>query len=165
MATKLGDVLFVDTNVLLTASDESRPGHPEALGLLAGARRSGLHLGLSGQILREYLAVATRPVSQNGLGLSPAEALVNINEFRRLVLLYEENDAVSRRLCRLVRDAGVQGKRVHDANVAATMLTHGLATLITDNPEDFAGFAGIDILSTGDAFRAVTGATPAGTAG
>lgn len=90
---------------------------------------------------------------------------MNIGEFRRHVLLYEDNDAVSRRLCRLVRDAGVQGKRIHDANVAATMLTHGLATLITDNPEDFAGFGGIETLGTGDAFRAVTGAMPPGTAG
>lgn len=156
MSIKVGDVLFLDTNVLLTATDESRPQHAAAVGVLTAANRSGFHLGLSGQILREYLVVATRSPAQNGLGLKPAEALGNVAEFRRRALLYAETDAVADRLSRLVRDADLHGKRIHDANVAATLLTHGMSTLITENADDFAPFAEVSAIGVGDAFRAMT---------
>ena len=65
--TTVGDTLFVDTNVLLTATDESRPLHREATRLLTGEVIQGLSLAASGQVLREYLVVATRPADVNGL--------------------------------------------------------------------------------------------------
>ena len=60
--TTVGDTLFVDTNVLLIATDESRSLHREALQLLAGSVTPDLSLAISGQVVREYLVVATRPV-------------------------------------------------------------------------------------------------------
>ena len=39
MALPVGDVLFVDTNVLLTATDESRRQHWHATQLLASSNR------------------------------------------------------------------------------------------------------------------------------
>jgi predicted nucleic acid-binding protein len=155
MSIKVGDVLFLDTNVLLTATDELRPQHAAALGVLGAASRSGVHLGLSGQILREYLVVATRPAAQNGLGLRSADALQNVAEFRRRALLYAEDEAVSNRLGRLVGAAGLHGKRIHDANVAATMLTHGVATLVTENADDFTPFPEVGTMSISDALRAL----------
>jgi predicted nucleic acid-binding protein len=155
MTIKTGEVLFLDTSVLLTATDESRPQHAAAGRVLTSAVRAGVHLGLSGQILREYLVAATRPVERNGLGLLPEQALANVGEFRRRALVYAEDDAVSLRLGKLVREAGVRGKRIHDANVAATMLVHGISVLVTDNPDDFAPFAGIRSVSADEAFCAV----------
>ncbi len=55
MAPTVGDVLFLDTNVLLTATDSSRPEHRDAMRLLNEAGGRGLHLAVSGQIFREYL--------------------------------------------------------------------------------------------------------------
>ena len=69
MVPAAGDILFVDTNVLLTATDESRPQHRDAGRLFGESGLHGLHLAASGQILREYLVVATRPPDTNGLGL------------------------------------------------------------------------------------------------
>ena len=34
------------------------------------------------------------------------------------------------------------GKQVHDANIVATMLAHGVAALLTNNVADFTRFAG-----------------------
>jgi predicted nucleic acid-binding protein len=34
------------------------------------------------------------------------------------------------------------GKQVHDANVVATMLVHGVDTLVTLNSDDFVRFSG-----------------------
>src|SRR5262249_22065668 len=42
----------------------------------------GIVLAAGTQVLREYLAVATRPVAVNGLGLATADALANVAAFR-----------------------------------------------------------------------------------
>lgn len=153
MAIKVGDVLFLDTNVLLAATDQSRRQHRAALRILGAATRGGFHLAVSGQIIREYLVVATRPPDVNGLGLSARDALRNVEEFKRRLAVYDETEAVSSRLCQLVRDAELRGKRIHDANVAAAMLTHGMSKLITENPGDFVGLAEIETVSINDLCR------------
>ena len=146
MALPVGDILFVDTNVLLTATDESRLQHWHATQLLGRSGRHDLRLAGSGQILREYLVVATRPVDVNGLGLDVRDATANVNEFLRRLDLYDETETVSERLCRLARIHDLRGKRIHDANIVATMMTHGIRALVTQNPEDFAPFDEIAIV-------------------
>ena len=144
MAPTAGEVLFVDTNVLLTATDASRAGHGAALRFLTGSWSRGYHLAASGQVLREYLVVATRPAAANGLGLAVADAVANVAEFLPLLHLCEENAEVSRRLRRLAAAHGVSGARLHDANIAATMLAHGIRRVVTRNSGDFAPFDGIE---------------------
>ena len=38
------------------------------------------------------------------------------------------------------------GKKLHDANIVATMQEHGLTRLVTGNPADFRWFEGIDLV-------------------
>ena len=150
MAPTAGDVLFVDTNVLLTATDESRPQHREAGRLLSHSGLHGVHLAASGQILREYLVVATRPPDTNGLGLHVRDAMANVSEFLGHVHLYDETEAVARRLRQLGLTYGLRGKRLHDANIVATMSIHGIRPLVTQNPGDFATFEEIDLVTVAD---------------
>lgn len=157
MEIAVGDILFVDTNVLLTATDESRSGHIDAKRLIGGAGRCGCNLALSGQVLREYLVVATRPVELNGLGLSPDQAVSNLTAFRRHAVLLEESEVTSRRLTELVECFCLQGKRIHDANIVATMATHAISQLITENTGDFKVFNEITIATVADAARTMPG--------
>lgn len=131
---------FVDTNVLLSATDRDRAAHREALEFLTGGLNGSERLYASGQVFREYLVVATRPRDDNGLGQSPREASENLIEFRRCLHLLEETAAVAEHLQRLVAAQGLRGKRIHDANIVATMLTHGLRRVRTYNPKDFEEF-------------------------
>lgn len=130
---------FVDTNVLLTATAPRRIGHAQAVALLeAGfADRS---LFLSGQVLREYLAVATRPPAANGLGLTLTEALGNVNQFLERSNFLPEDEVVRDALLRLLAAVPSLGKQIHDANIAATMIAHGIRRLVTLNPGDFQRF-------------------------
>lgn len=147
MAPKAGDILFLDTNVLLTATDELRSGHAEAQQMITGSAARGVHPAASGQIVREYLVVATRPREANGLGLGVADAVANVNEFLRHLHLYDENEEVSRRLCRLAAVHGVRGRRLHDANIVATMSAHGVRLVATQNAADFAGLGEIQTVA------------------
>ena len=147
MAPTAGEILFIDTNVLLTATDELRSQHREAQRLITESGPHGLHLAASGQILREYLVVATRPREANGLGLKVGDAVANVNEFLRHLHLYEENEEVSRRLRGLALVHGLHGRRLHDANIAATMSAHGIRAVVTQNDADFAPFEGIETVT------------------
>lgn len=136
---------FVDTNVLLAATDESRSHYTAALAFLEAGVAGEQRLFASGQIFREYLVVATRPVEANGLGLTPSAALANIREFKGCVQRLDENMDVAERLLSLVSAHRLKGKRIHDANIVATMRVHGLARIRTNNPDDFAPFEGIEV--------------------
>ena len=150
MTIKAGETAFIDTNVLLCATDRSRPHHDEARSLLRVAREAGYSLALSGQIIREYLVVATRPVQANGLGMSAVESLHNVRIFTPRALLCAETETVSARLRSLIATHALSGKRIHDANVVATMVAHEIHWLITENRDDFAVFGEIQTLGLAD---------------
>ncbi|MHB8340959.1 MAG: type II toxin-antitoxin system VapC family toxin [Mycobacteriales bacterium] len=96
----------------------------------------------SGQIMREYLAVATRPAAQNGLGMARSVAVANVRALRTRLHLLVEGEKVSDRLLEVLEAVECTGKQVHDANVVATMLVHGIDTVVTINVSDFARFGG-----------------------
>ena len=64
--------------------------------------------------------------------------------------LYDETEEVAGRLRQLGLTYGLHGKRLHDANIVATMSTHGIRALITENPGDFALFEEIDLVTVAD---------------
>jgi predicted nucleic acid-binding protein len=136
---------FVDTNVLLAGTDESRSGHSEALAFLEAGMIGRERLFASGQVFREYLVVATRPTEVNGLGLKPELALANISQFGQCVQVLDETREVSELLITLIREHSLNGKRIHDANIVATMRHHGLKRIRTGNPGDFKGFSSLQI--------------------
>ena len=139
---------MLDTNVFLAATDESRAEHSGALALLNRWPDANATLCVSGQILREYLTVATRPADRNGLGLKPAEAAANVRAIQDRTALLAEDARVTERLLRLCDDVQFAGRQVHDANVVATMLVHGVGTVVTMNAGDFERFGGyISVLS------------------
>lgn len=140
MTTPVAERVVLDANVLLSASDEARRDHHSALAALNDWPAAGVTLYTSGQILREYLAVATRPAGANGLGMARADAVANVRALRGRLRLMAEHEKVADRLIELLEAVDCTGRQVHDANVVATMLTHGVGTVVTGNAGDFARF-------------------------
>ena len=149
-----GDLVLADTNVYLSATDRSRANHGDAWRFFQQCTAAGIHCAVTGQILREYLVVATRPVDVNGLGLSLDHALSNVSEFRGRIVYLEENEAVSRELAVLIRRHSITGKRVHDANIAAVLSVHRIPYLITANKDDFATFESLFLMTPEEAVAA-----------
>ncbi len=138
MATTADDgAVFLDTNVLLTATTPARRLHEAALEVLNDWPGRGVRLCTSGQVLREYLVVATRPTAVNGLGLNPEDALFNAANIGSRVQILAEGEATFRRLERIVHYIECRGKQIHDAHIVATALGHGVAKLVTENRDDF----------------------------
>ncbi len=145
-----GELAMVDTNVLLAATNTAHHNHLAAEQLFSQAHEMGAHLATCGQILREYLVVATRPLAVNGLGLNLEDALHNLAWFRKRQVFIEESEIVHHELVKLVAAGGISGKRIHDANIVAIMRCAGIRYLATYNTGDFAGMTGIEFLEPGD---------------
>lgn len=134
--------LFVDTNILIYATDPVSPLNRTATDTLQHARATGIDLMISPQILREYLAAATR-VAITGRGSPIADILKNFRLFRTAFTVLADSPLVLDHLDRLVSSIAVAGKQVHDANIVATMQAYGIRHLLTHNTADFARFAHI----------------------
>jgi len=130
------DVCLVDTNVLIEATNDRRRSHREARALV----ESTTPLVISAQVIREYLAVATRPPAANGLGLSMADALANVQEFRRGIRLLPEERPVLSTFLALLERASCAGTRVHDAHLVATAVAHRVSTIVSLNAGGLSGF-------------------------
>jgi predicted nucleic acid-binding protein len=134
------DRLFVDTNVLIYATNESSPWHGLANAALQKARQLGIELVISTQVLREYLATATR-LNATGSGIPLMNIFENLQTFQREFTVVEDTRSVAAVLENLARSVAVAGKQVHDANIVAAMQVYGIRHLLTNNGDDFARFA------------------------
>ncbi|MGB0369899.1 MAG: type II toxin-antitoxin system VapC family toxin [Opitutales bacterium] len=135
--------MFIDTNILLEATDRSRAHQKDCQAFLEDIIGSTQTAYTSGQVFREYAVVATRPIERNGLGLPPESAVQNIDRFRSFLFQLEENIQTTQNLLKLVKQHTLSGKRIHDAQLVAVMLQNGIETLVTYNPSDFACFKDI----------------------
>lgn len=134
-----GDV-FIDTNVLVYASRPSAAEHAAARAALAAIEASGKNAWISTQVLREYLAVVTR--HQASAPPLPMEtAIADIRCFQSAFRIAEDGAPVLERLLTLLATHPGAGRQVHDANIVATMLVHGIGHLVTFNAADFKRFA------------------------
>jgi predicted nucleic acid-binding protein len=141
MATMADKAVLVDTNVLLMATARQRRLYRAAIEVVDTWPNLKVRLLTCGQILREYLVVATRPVDVNGLGLDPSAALENVAAFAARMRFLDEGRKVAQRLEVLVRDFDCRGKQIHDANLIAVALVHQANAVVTANPADFRRFA------------------------
>ncbi len=133
---------FIDANVLVFAANPLSPWHSAAVSRLEAAQRDGTSLFVNPQVVREFIAAASRPVS--GKSPPPIEPILeNVRRIRAGFVLLDEHAATVDCLVELLRRIPTHGKQVHDANIVATMLTYGVSTLLTHNITDFSRFAAL----------------------
>ena len=137
---------LLDTNVLLRFSDGQSPEHALATAAVHQVRSSGSTQVIAAQNLVEFWAVATRPVEVNGLGWTPAQARAEVDRLRAFFPVLKEEERVLEVWLDLVTPHQIKGKKVHDARLAAVMLTHGLTHLLTFNPSDFDSIPGLTLV-------------------
>ena len=128
--------MFVDTNILVNARIREAPHHEPARTSLERTLRDPEPLRISRQIMREYLAVVTRPQAWP-VPITRGEALDDLRRLDQAFEVLEDGPRVTDMLVSLCRDVAVGGKQIHDANIVATMLVHGERRLLTLNSVDF----------------------------
>ncbi|MSO35736.1 MAG: PIN domain-containing protein [Acidobacteria bacterium] len=135
--------VFVDTNVLLRAADPGDPKHEAATRTISELLETGETLCITPQIAAEFWNVATRPVANNGLGMSIDEVRDEISRLERFFSVLPESIEVYSERKRLVAEHKVQGVKVHDARIVAAMNVHGITRIVTFNADDFRRYGSI----------------------
>ena len=137
---------LVDTNVLLRATRRADPQHQVASTSLGRLANQGTLLYYTPQNIAELWNTMTRPAARNGLGLSAAEADREVRAIETGMILLPDNEAVYREWRRIIVQHGVLGVQVHDARLAASIMVHGVTSILTFNVADFSRFSGLTAL-------------------
>ena len=138
--------ILLDANVLLRLADPTSAAHAIAATALTILRAQGEILHIVPQCVYEFWAVASRPIANNGLGLSIAECLVEVANLKASFSFLDDKPTLFADWEAVVSVFGCQGKVAHDARYVAAMRTHGLRNLLTFNLGDFMRFTGITLL-------------------
>ena len=131
--------MFIDTNVLVKSRVPDAPDHGAARAGLERAFRDPEPMRISRQVIREYLAVVTRP--QNWpVAITREDALDDVSRLIGSFEILEDGPVVTEYLVALCQEVPVGGRQIHDANIVATMLAYGERRLLTFNVADFRRF-------------------------
>ena len=136
-----GKRIFIDSNVLVYANNTLSPFCKVARNQLQNAFANHESVWASRQVFREFAVIVSREMlAANGkVDFKLLEA--TIQRFEQDFQVAEDGQAIFQRLLSLLEETNTSGKQVHDANIVATMLIHGLDTILTNNVSDFNRFS------------------------
>lgn len=137
--------VLVDTNVLLRRTQRLHETHTLALRCIAHLLAQGEPVYFTLQNIAEFWNVATRPVANNGLGLSAAQVLAEVEKIEELLTFLPDAPALYEEWKRLVVQHSVLGVKVHDARLVAAMNVHGIRRLLTFDAGDFVRY-GVEVV-------------------
>ncbi len=128
---------LVDTPMLMRLANLDDPQYEIADHAVVTLRRRGERLRIAPQNLIEFRNSATRPVSANGLGLSPSMAETLAGTYETAFPLLSETPDIYPAWKQLVQGADVIGKQVHDARLVAICQVYGITHILTFNVSHF----------------------------
>jgi predicted nucleic acid-binding protein len=142
--------VLIDTNTLLRTLQRRHPQYDVAVRALEVLPGRGRRLHIAPQNLVELWVVATRPVDQNGSGLSVAAAAAEVARIKDMFPLVADTPAIYPVWENLVIEHQVAGKPAHDARLVAAMQVHGLTAILTFDKTGFSRYPGIEVLHPAD---------------
>ncbi len=144
-------VLGIDTDALVHWAMADAPHHQRIRRCFAEEIRQGGRLGLTLQVLQEFLHVTTDPRRfEHPLSMTEALRLSlelwTAKEVERLVPTARAHD----RLCELMERLRLGRRRILDTSLAVTLEAAGITRLATLNGRDFAVFPFLQIVDPTD---------------
>jgi len=137
MATTAGNLVIIDTNILLYLYIDNEEAKKAAIAKIKWLKGAGHELVVSEQIIREFIVALTniqkitKKVDFNKLKEGLQFILHNFSivwpSFTSVITLEE-----------LVIKYSMQGKKIHDANIIAVAKTNNISKILTNNAADFA---------------------------
>ena len=138
-----------DSNVLVYLTNQDSQFHHVAARFVAFLEESGALLLYTSQNLAEFWNVCTRPVP-SGLGLSIEDTVLRIEKIERRFLFLPETESTDRLFKDLLLRYRVRGIQVHDARLAAVMLSSGVKEIATFDKDDFRRFTELTVIHPQD---------------
>lgn len=140
--------VLIDTNLLIYLVEGSTHQlYAKSKAAISSLRRLHCYPTLVPQNIYEFWVVATRPIANNGLGMTPDETSEELSKLAPLFTLLLDERGIYPRWRSLVVTHAVKGKQAHDARLVAAMLRHGIKRILTFNDADFQRFEEIEALT------------------
>ena len=139
--------ILLDTNILTRIAERTHYQHQLANEAVKLLTIRGETLCLVPQNFYEFWVVATRPIVDNGLGLTPEITLSHLNDLKPVGEVLQESTALYDTWEKIVVQYGVQGKSAHDARLVAAMMVHTIEAILTFNKNHFTRYTGITLLT------------------
>jgi len=134
-------MILLDTNILLRFKNPNAREHSEIVDRLFQWTSNSVKLVIAPQVLFEFYVVATRPVQENGFGLSPLDSKTELDNLCDIFELLPEKGETFRFWYDLVVNYQVKGKKSHDKRLIAFMKSYDIKKLYTFNKSDFHAFS------------------------
>jgi predicted nucleic acid-binding protein len=146
--------VLVDTSILGRLANTNDPSYAAASFAVMELRRRGETLCTAAQNMIEFRNFATRPLADNGLGLSVSDARTKSEEFETVFPVVTDAADVYQEWKLLADESAVVGKQVHDVRLVAICRVSHIPRILTFNTRHFLRFAahapGISIISPND---------------
>jgi predicted nucleic acid-binding protein len=139
-------IAIFDTNVLLRYANPSDVAHSIVISAVKVLQSLGVQLHIVPQNCYEFWVVATRPVTNNGLGLSTAECDQMLGMIEAAFPMFDDKPMMVADWRKLVITHDCKGKVAHDTRLVAAMQKHGVTQLLSFNVADFTRYTGITVL-------------------
>ena len=143
-------IFLVDTNILLRLIQQHEPMYADARKAAITLLRRRDQVTIIAQNLIEFWAVATRPLTSNGLALSVTDTAAHLKTFQQSFNLLPDTPNIFSEWQRLVELHAVSGRQVHDARLVAAMLVNRVTHLLTFNTDDFRRYQEISVVNPKD---------------
>ena len=138
--------MLVDTNVLIRILQPHHSLYTAADRAIRLLPEQGRELHIVAQNLIELWTVATRPLGENGLGMTAAKTASELERIKGMFLFLPETPAIYPAWEALVTRYQVVGKPAHDARLVAAMRVHNLSAILTFDRTGFSRYPGIEVV-------------------
>lgn len=132
--------VFLDPNIFVSWVTESSEFHDNAVDTVRKLRDSGSGRFISVQVLHEFFSTSTW-LSALSLEEVQKSAIGSMKLFRRAFAVLPESSEVGQILIELLEQTKTSSKQIHDANIVATMISHDVTDILTNNPGNFEHFS------------------------
>ena len=136
--------ILADSGILLRLFEPGDPRTDAVLRTVDALRGRGDTLVTAAQNVAEFWNVCTRPANaRGGFGLSLSDTVRRLEEVERTFTLLPDLPTTYAIWRGMIVAHAVLGKQVHDARLAALMLSHGVTHIVTLNARDFTRYPGL----------------------
>lgn len=142
--------MLVDTSVLTRTLQPHHSLYAPTDRAIERLLARGRELHIVAQNLIELWVVATRPLEQNGLGMTPAATAGELARIKSMFEFLPETLTIYPIWESLVIERQVSGKPAHDARLVAAMQAHGLTSILTFDRSGFSRYPGIEVVHPAD---------------
>lgn len=141
MATCQRNSVLVDSNILIYAVNKASPQHIAARKFLKNYKGK---LNISHQNVLETLKVITHPIYAKNFG--QVEVGMAMRFFSQMNIISPNNTTYFLNL-ELIKKYRLRGNLIFDCYLVATMLSHNVSTIATDNEKDFRIFKEVKVVN------------------